>query len=143
MPMVDVRDVAQAHLKAILVPEAANMRFMLVSEARWFQDLGLALHEKWGAQYPKLVHKSMGKWLIVVASWFSADAGEARKSWGKRHTYDNSQTREILGIDFIMPKQSVCEMSETLIQTGYIPAPKAKKWEKMKQINFWISALII
>jgi len=31
MPIVDVRDVATAHLNAVLVPEAANKRFMLVS----------------------------------------------------------------------------------------------------------------
>jgi hypothetical protein len=35
-PVVDVRDVAQAHLQGILKPAAANNRFMLVSKPEWF-----------------------------------------------------------------------------------------------------------
>ena len=31
MPMIDVRDVSQAHLEAILRPEAAGKRFILAS----------------------------------------------------------------------------------------------------------------
>ena len=30
LPTVDVRDIAQAHLKAILIEEAANRRFLMV-----------------------------------------------------------------------------------------------------------------
>ena len=31
LPVVDVRDVAEAHLQAVLIPEAANKRFILVN----------------------------------------------------------------------------------------------------------------
>ena len=34
--LVDVRDVALAHLKAVYVEAAANQRFILVSENMWF-----------------------------------------------------------------------------------------------------------
>jgi len=34
--LVDVRNVAEAHLQAILRPEAAGKRFMLVGESFWF-----------------------------------------------------------------------------------------------------------
>ena len=34
--MVDVRDVAEAHLKAILVPEAAGKRFLLTTEVHFY-----------------------------------------------------------------------------------------------------------
>lgn len=37
MPLVDVRDVAQAHLQAIKVDEAKNKRFVLSSESLWFK----------------------------------------------------------------------------------------------------------
>ena len=47
-PVVDVRDVANAHLQAILRPEAANQRFMLVADTVWFGDIGDWLFEKWG-----------------------------------------------------------------------------------------------
>ena len=53
MPIVDVRDVAKAHLQGILVPEAANKRFMLVSEACWFKDVGVNLDNIYGSQGSK------------------------------------------------------------------------------------------
>ena len=39
MPIVDVRDVAEAHLQGLLRPEAANKRFLLVADSVWFQAL--------------------------------------------------------------------------------------------------------
>jgi len=33
--LVDVREVAEAHLQAILKPEAANKRFILVNNSVW------------------------------------------------------------------------------------------------------------
>ena len=38
-PVVDVRDVALAHLQAIKVPEARNRRFFSVNQSVWFRDL--------------------------------------------------------------------------------------------------------
>jgi nucleoside-diphosphate-sugar epimerase len=35
--LVDVREVAEAHLQAMKRPEAANKRFLLVNESVWFQ----------------------------------------------------------------------------------------------------------
>jgi len=50
-PMVDVRDVAQAHLQAILVPEAQNNRFILSTKTEWLSTIGGYLHEKFGQDY--------------------------------------------------------------------------------------------
>ena len=59
--------------------------------------------------------------MLTIAAWFDAEARTMKPLWGLEHSYDNTSTREILGINFIDFKQSVCEMSETLISTGYIP----------------------
>jgi nucleoside-diphosphate-sugar epimerase len=100
-PLVDVRNVAQAHLQGILVPEAANRRFMLVNTCVWFTDVGRWLHEKHGENYPKICKKELKKWMLWVASIFDAEAKTILPAWGVEKTYDNSETREILGIDFI------------------------------------------
>lgn len=43
MPIVDVREVAFAHLQALKVPEARNKRFILSSGSVWFKDIASAL----------------------------------------------------------------------------------------------------
>ena len=41
--MVDVRDVAKAHLQAIKVDAAKNRRFILVSRCAWFKEMAQCL----------------------------------------------------------------------------------------------------
>ena len=48
LPIVDVRDVALAHLNAIKVPEARNQRFILSSQSIWFREIAEALKSKFG-----------------------------------------------------------------------------------------------
>lgn len=107
------------------MPEAANKRFILVAETVWFLKLGEWLHEKWGKKY-KVVHKGLPYFLLCVASLWDAQARTVKGHVGHFHTFDNSTTKGVLGIEFHGMQQSVCEMSETLIETGYVPRSKKK-----------------
>lgn len=57
MGIVDVRECAQAHLQGIKVAEAANNRFILLSEALWFKDVARILSEnfpEWNIKHKEL-----------------------------------------------------------------------------------------
>lgn len=45
--VVDVRDVAEAALRSLLVPEAVGRRFVLVGEVINYQQIGALLYAKW------------------------------------------------------------------------------------------------
>ena len=47
-PIVDVRDVALAHLRGIKIPEAKNQRFILSCKALWFKEIANALKNEYG-----------------------------------------------------------------------------------------------
>lgn len=51
MPIVDVRDVAEAHLQAILKPEAVGKRYLMVAETMMFGEFAKILSEKYGEEY--------------------------------------------------------------------------------------------
>ena len=104
MALVDVRNVAQAHVNAILIPEAAGNRFMLVTGSYWFKDMSDWLVETHGKDYPKIPKKLLGKWVINIGALFMEDAKFAKANWGKELTYDNSKTKDLLKIDFIEMK---------------------------------------
>lgn len=59
--------------------------------------------------------------MLWIASFFMKDAAFIYKYWGVIMKMDNSQAKNILGINFIPIKQSLLEMGDTLIETGYIP----------------------
>ena len=46
MGLVDVRDVAEAHIKAIQIEEAKNQRFLLNGEDMWQREYAAALAEE-------------------------------------------------------------------------------------------------
>ena len=49
-PVVDVREVAMAHFKAITVKKAKNRRFCLVNESAWSIDLFKPVADKFGPE---------------------------------------------------------------------------------------------
>lgn len=98
MPIVDVRDVAFAHLQGIKVDEAANKRFCLTAECMWFKDFGQALKEA----YPDYKFKTaeLGFCPMKVASWFDKSAKMILPMWGKNFQIDNTQSKNVLGIQY-------------------------------------------
>ena len=119
MPVVDVRDVAFAHLQAVKVAEAANTRFIL-ADYIWMEDLGIWLHEKYSPVYD-VAHARMGKWLAWIAKWFVKDVRTLYSIWGVKMTIENSKSEEVLGFKFRDFKTATLDMAESLIDLGYIP----------------------
>ena len=93
---------------------------MLVADSVWFQDLGIALNEKYGKDY-KVVHKLVPKFLMRIVAIWDKEAAAIVPMWGLEKSFINSDTTETLGINFIQPKQSAVDMALTLIETGYFP----------------------
>lgn len=73
-PIVDVRDVAIAHLKAAKVEEAKNERIIIVGANIWFKEMALLLKEHFGPWGYKIKEKEIKLWLLKVASWIDATA---------------------------------------------------------------------
>ena len=110
MPSVDVRDVAKAHLNAILIPEAANQRFILCSESCWFKDYGQWLDEVYGKQGSKkykVVNKELPKLLCTIVAFFDKELATIMPFWGKEKSFETTTTKEILKIDFIPIRKSI------------------------------------
>lgn len=57
---------------------------------------------------------------MFIAGMFDNEVNEYYKMIGIFRTYDNSESQRILGIKFRDIKQSVIEMAESLIDTGFI-----------------------
>jgi nucleoside-diphosphate-sugar epimerase len=88
--LVDVRDVAEAHLQAIKKPEAANKRFVLVSDSVWFQRVAIALYDEFHPQGYNFSTKELQKCLLTVGAWFKPELKSILKSIGVVTTYDNT-----------------------------------------------------
>lgn len=102
---VDVRDVALAHVRAMMVPEAGGERFYLVSG--YFSNAKIAgiIREK--KEYEKLLgDKLPSRDLIAQSEDFPDD------HW----KFDTSKSRRVLGLEYIGLEKSILDTVESIIR---------------------------
>jgi len=109
-PLVDVRDVAEAHFEGLLRDEANGKRFILNSKNDWMVNIAKILKES--GKFPNYpTHEKEAE----------RDATGLKKPFGRPMTFANARSKEVLGIDYIPIEKSLVDMADSLIATGYIP----------------------
>ncbi len=119
MGVVDVRDVARAHIAAGFTP-TAHGRYITNSETMSMLDIGKALRAKFGYR-PSFPLIEAPKPLIKLAA---PVAGLTRKfvelNVGYPLRFDNSRTIRELGIEFRPAAESVTEHFQQMIDDGMV-----------------------
>ncbi|CDW84060.1 nad-dependent epimerase dehydratase [Stylonychia lemnae] len=118
-PIVDVRDVALAHLRAIEVEEAKGNRFILSCKGVWFVEMASALKSEFGKFY-KIKDTELSYCTIKIAALFDKTIKLILPYWGKTLNLKNQKSKDILGIDYIFPQKSVIDMAQSMIDSGII-----------------------
>lgn len=101
---IDVRDLAEAHVRAMELPEAANKRFFVTAGYFSNKEIANIIREA----YPDLASK--------------IPEGDAQKGGDYPteglYKYDNSRTVEVLGIKFTSLKDSIVDTVKSLQAVG-------------------------
>ena len=106
---VDVREVAQAHLNGVKLPEAANKRFLLQSDEKTKKEFAAILRDKFAQRG------------FQIFDWEDpADINAPRNS--------NKRAREVLQVKFRPLEETLEDMVESLIAAGKIDVPAQKSW---------------
>lgn len=98
MALVDVRNCAEAHLQALKVKEAAGKRFMLVENTYKMDEMAAVLHRDYAKFGYPIPTRAMPYFMINIASIFDAEAASVKDFWGMKQTFENKETKDILGI---------------------------------------------
>lgn len=119
MGIVDVRDVADAHLAAGFLPDAEGRHIVCGHDTDLF-EMGQCLIEKYGDRYP-LPRRALPKWLVwLVGPLFNKATTRHAVSANVDVPFrsDNTRSRERLGVTYRPLKESVEEMFQQLIDAG-------------------------
>lgn len=119
--MVDVRDVAEAHMRAGFLPDAAG-RHITSAGTMSFIQLGRALSAKLGPGWP-FPKSELPKWLVwMIGPLASKTVTRAfvEKNMGHPWRADNARAREALGVTFHDVVDAAAEMVRQMADSGQI-----------------------
>ena len=95
--VVDVRDVADLHIRAMLHPAAAGKRFLAVSRSPvWVQEMALALHRLTPEFARKVPRRQLPSWLVRLAAKKQPALASFTSELGKAKLISNHQAVTLL-----------------------------------------------
>jgi len=117
--IVDVRDVSEAHILA-LENETAQGRFLLVSEVHSLYQLGSYLKGTYGKRLPVRLSKLPKFMFYLIGPMFGFNWEFTRNNYGVEVKLDASKSREILGITYIEPHETIRAQATQLLTDGLV-----------------------
>jgi len=123
-PVVDVRDVALAHYRALLSPESNGKRYILTTGCLWVEEILTPLRDEFSNKGYKIVSKKIGKCPMTLASWFDPSVKMILPHVGLCYRIDNSRSKKELGLEYRPVKETVVDMAYKLIEIGIVPKKK-------------------
>ena len=118
MTVVDVRDVATAHVAALEKPGVVGRRFIMAAEGMRLLDLGAVLREAFPDRRRRMPRGELPDFLVRIAGIFDPTARTAAAELGSVPQFSNESARELLGIRFRSGREAAVAMAESLITLG-------------------------
>ena len=119
--VVDVRDLAEAHLRAAFTPEA-NGRYIVCGHNSDMFDLARALLPKYGDRYP-IPRRVIPGWLVRLVGLL-ANRALTRKTVSlnvdRPWRADNTKSRSELGMEYRPMEESINAFFQQLVDSGQL-----------------------
>lgn len=118
--IVDVRDVAEGHLRAGLMPEASGRRHILVSETLSVIEIADVLRGHFGDRLPFPRQAVSNTVALMLAPRRGIPQAVAKRNLGYPLRFANRRARESLGMTFRPAAESVVEHFRQLLDDGLV-----------------------
>ena len=119
--VVDVRDVADLHLRAMTHPAANGERFIAVA-GRCMSIIGIArlLRERMGASAGRVPKLQFPDWLVRLIGLFNPGAKAAVPQLGVIREASNQKARDVLGWTPRSNEEAILATAESLLRLGLL-----------------------
>jgi dihydroflavonol-4-reductase len=118
--IVDVRDVAEAHLLAMTTPAAGGERFIITGPFQWFSDIAEILRDRLGEEARKVPKRRIPDFLVRIMGLFDPSIKSISRDLGKRTDYSRAKAERILGWTPRDVGDTVEDTARSLIREGVV-----------------------
>ncbi len=113
--VVDVRDVASAHVLAMTRPEAAGERFLAAGKFMWFSDVAEVLRKEFPAYAKKLPKGELPGILLKIMAVFNPPARAIIPELNRERHCSNEKARKLLGWNPRPEEEAIISGARSLI----------------------------
>jgi dihydroflavonol-4-reductase len=113
--LVDVRDVAVLHLRAMTAPAAAGQRFLGTGAFLWLADVAAILRDELGQRASKVPRRQAPDALIRLLAFFDPSARSIIGELGRRSDYSTEKARTLLEWTQRPIRDSVLDCASSLL----------------------------
>jgi dihydroflavonol-4-reductase len=118
--VVDVRDVADLHVRALTAPGMAGERFIASGRFMLLREMADILRAELGEQAHKVTRRNVPDWLVRVAALFNPLARSIVNELGSVRNQDASHAKAVLGWETRAVEQSIGDTARSLIALGVV-----------------------
>lgn len=120
--IVDVRDVADLHWRALVTPGLAGERFIASGRFMKMIEVAGVLRAALGPQAARVPTRTVADWLMRLAAPFSSVARAVATELGTVRHHDASHARERLGWQTRAVEDSILDCARSLLEQGLLRA---------------------
>jgi len=119
--IVDVRDVADLHLRAMTSPEANGQRFLaLAGGVLSLHEIALMLKNKMGDEARNVTTKTLPDWLVRIAALFNPLARSIVSQLGRVKNASNEKAKRLLDWTPRTNEEAIMSAVESMTRFGVI-----------------------
>ena len=118
--LVDVRDVAAAHLLAMTSPVATGERFCCLSDCLWMDEIAHILNRNFSSLGYHVPERLLPDTLVRLMTLFDPKARELLPSLGLRWQISNRKLVDLLGWQPRLTEEIIVDTAKSLIQFGLV-----------------------
>lgn len=114
--VVDVRDIADLHIRAMTSPRAASERFLGSGGFLWLKDFAEVLRDNLGPRGRKVPLRVLPDFVVKLGALFSADLKEIAPQLGIEQTATSHKAHQLLGWNPRPARAAVLAAGTSLIE---------------------------
>ncbi len=121
MHIVDVEDVALAHVRALeRSGKTRNQRYLLIENSYWMKDVVDILKDQFESYGYISYNMKVPNFMVHIGSLFLSFLKPMTYALGRRIIFDNSNVRTDLGISFIHHYKTINKCASSLIKHKWL-----------------------
>ncbi len=117
---VDVRDVADVHLLAMLSPAAAGERFICVGTSFWMKEVSDILSRHYSGRGDKVPMNVLPSWLVRLVGRFDKAVALTVNSLDQEFVISSEKSRQVLKWQPRSLEDSLISMADSMIEYGLV-----------------------